>query len=203
MRIGSGPLVALNCYAMNGTALENSDEENYFRVLKYSNVRLSSKLHLVNKGNSLVRLILRSFQLFGQCSACFSHQISVHICNMQMSHGTLGWKNKHMGTGKVQMHANRMVLGMKAHRFEDWLRRLKLYVHDTGWDEGMVELFKVTQRLYDGHVISDYLDFISSRGWCHRLNLYKYGDRLNIRTLSLQNRGDGWIEYPAGMNRTS
>ena len=128
MHIGSGPPEVPNCHAMDDTILEISEEEKDIRVLIDS--KLSFEQHIafkVNKANSLVGLICRSFEFLDgdMFRRVFTSNVRPHL-----EYANAVWNHhlkKHIVTlENVQRRASRMIQGMKALTYEERLRKLKL-----------------------------------------------------------------------------
>ena len=146
---------------MDDTILEISEEEKDLGVLIDS--KLSFEQHIaskVNKANSLVGLIRRSFEFL---DGDMFRRLFTSIVRPHLEYANAVWNahlKKHIvALENVQRQASRMIPGMKALSYEERLRKLKLSTLAFRRYRGdMIELYKLTHGLYDDQVISDFLD---------------------------------------------
>ena len=121
MRIGSGLPEVPNCYAMDDTILEISEEEKDRGVLIDS--KLSFEQHIaskMNKANPLVGLIRRSFEFL---EGDMFRRPFTSIVRPHLEYAYAVWNpqlKKHIvGLENVRRRASRMIPGMKALSYEE------------------------------------------------------------------------------------
>ena len=97
---------------------------------------------------------------------------------------------KHItATANVQRRATRLVLGLSKLSYEERLQRLRLPTLSYRRYRGdMIEVFKITHRLYDGYVTAGFLqEQKDSKTRGHKYSLSKKHSNLNMWKFSFTN----------------
>jgi hypothetical protein len=175
MRLGHNQTNLDIAYFMDGKRLSSSTQEKDLGLIIDS--RLSFEQHIaskINKANSIVGLIRRSFQFLDK--AMF-RQLFIANVRPHLEYADAIWNpflKKHVtAVENVQRRATKMVPGLGNLTYEARLRTLNLPTLAYRRYRGdMIEMFKLTHGLYDEQVISDFLDIQPSRARGHPYNVY-------------------------------
>ena len=191
MRVGNSPDEVPVTYTMGGVPLTISNEEKDLGVLIDSKLNFDRHIGVkVNKANSLVGLVRRSFEYI---DPHVFKQLFKSIVRPHLEYAAPVWNphlKKHISSVEnVQRRATRMVPGLKGMSYEQRLRALDLPTLQYRRYRGdMIEVFKMTHGLYDETVTNDFLDMKPSRARGHDFNIYKLGCRLDVRKYSFRLR---------------